>query len=316
MAQATWSTQVGIVKETAWGTAVGTPTDYLPVTNLKVDDKVTYLDDNAWRGAPVDVFNKLPGAGSSDVSWDGPVFPDTIGYLLGGLFGTDTKTGSAAPYTHKFTLNNTGQPASYTLTDAVNGSVRQASGVMFSEVGFKLDPSALFTYSAKGTGKLTTSVARPAASYSAVSASAGWRIVPKLGGVALTEVTSAELTITRALSPIPALGQQNATALFAGFMQASGKLTVVLEDDSHLTHYLNGDTMALDLSFMVGTADTQVGVDFTASKVLYSAYEKDRSKDYLEAQIDFTCLANTVDATGYGPLSVTVTNAVSATPYC
>ena len=313
MPQATWSTQLGIALEATAGTAVPA-TAFIPAENIKVDDKITLVDDKAWRGAPVDIYDQLQGPTISDLSWDGPVYPDTIGFLLAGVLGADDVTGSAAPYAHKFTLNNTAQPKTYTITDAVNGSIRQAAGVHFSEVSFKIDPSQLVTYTAKGQGNLTATTTRPTASYSAVRGSLGWNFAAKLGGVASTLVESADVTITRVQTPFYTLGQQNPN-IYDGIVSASVKLQMVMEDEAEITKFLASTSETLELSFTNGAGATQIGLDIVMSKAIYKTLVKDRSKDYVALQIEATALGNNTDvgaSGGFSPLSVTVTNAIAA----
>lgn len=316
MPQATWSTQAGIAKETTYGTAVP-PTAFLPVTSVKVDDKIGYIEDKAWRGAPVDTYSLIPGFSTSDIEINGPVFPDTIGFILGGLFGTDTLTGSTAPYAHAFSLNNGAVTPSYTITDAVNGTIRRASGVRFSEVEFTLDPNAIFTFQAKGTGRVSASTTRPTASYSALSATAGWNFVPTVGGTALSNVESASVTISRTLTQIPTLNGQTLYNVYPGLMTVSGKFTMVMEDETQLLNYLNGTQVPLDLAYSIGSGTTNSGVQIHCTQCQYTAATRDRSKEYVELQVDFTALGNITDGvSGYSPAKVTVSNAQATNTYC
>ena len=71
-------------KETQQGTAVaGTAT--IPVEKFDPEDKPVWLDDKALRGSMVESYGRQEGVIKTDFSMSGPVFGDTLGWLLGNL---------------------------------------------------------------------------------------------------------------------------------------------------------------------------------------------------------------------------------------
>lgn len=79
---------IGFGKETAGasGTAVAS-TNTFPMNKFTPVDKITYLEDDGWRGAMAGLYNMIQGVEISDLSMGGPFFADSIGYPLAGILG-------------------------------------------------------------------------------------------------------------------------------------------------------------------------------------------------------------------------------------
>lgn len=81
-----------VAKETQQGTAVpGTAT--IPVEKFDPEDKPVWLDDKAMRGSMVESYGRQQGVIKTDFSMSGPVFGDTLGWLLGNILGDVSYTG-------------------------------------------------------------------------------------------------------------------------------------------------------------------------------------------------------------------------------
>jgi len=298
------------------------PTDYFPVTSLEFSDKYDQLDDKGLRGSNVEVYNRVQGVVNSEISLGGDLYTDTIGYFLGGIFGATDFSGGT-PNTHAFSVKNTttGQPTAFVLYDFDVVNTRAFSGAKFSELQFKLDPSGLVTWSAKGMAMSSAVVTTPTASYSTVTASPAWQAVATIGGTSLMTVVSADFTIKRQLDIVQTLdGTQNPYAIFTGPCGVSGSMTIVMEDDTQLLNYLNASQPALDLTLTTGTGATQQYFQVHLTKCNYdSAVPKQTGKSYVELDVAFTGIANTTDATtagtGYSPAKVTIKNSKATGSY-
>lgn len=320
MPQPTFRSFLGIAKEVTFGTSVPA-TAFIPVKTLSPSDKLTLLDDQGMRGSMVDVYDKIAGPVYSEYGWDGDVFPDTIGWALAGVLGDLTTTGAAAPFTHAFsTLNSgTGQPPSYTLSDYYTISTRQFAGIKVSELGFKFSGDGLLSYSAKATGLASATTTEPTPSYTAVPPLAGWTGAVSIGGSSAAFVVDGECTIKRPVTVINTSdGSQAPYALWSGPVSASGKLTLVMEDDTQYLNYLNNSKPSLDVNFSQGAGAAAVQVKLHMTKAAFSGAEISRGKDYIELSVDYDALANTTDAGtsgGYSPIKATLQNAVASGTY-
>ncbi|WKK26567.1 phage tail tube protein [Streptomyces olivoreticuli] len=320
MPQPSFRSVLGIAKETTFGTPVAA-TAFLPVKTMGPKDQLKLLEDKGQRGSLVEAYDAIAGPVFSEYDFDGDVFPDTFGWALTGILGDLTTTGTSAPYTHSLAVLNTGtgQPPSYTISDNYSIGARQFPGARFSEVSMKFSGDAMVTYSAKATCLASATTSAPIPSYTAVPPLAGWVGAVTIGGAAATYVMEGECTIKRSVTPIHTVdGSQAPYALWSGPLTTSGKLTLVMEDDSQLTNYLTNAKPSLDINYQQGTGAAAVQVKEHMSKVAYTNAQIARGKDFIELTVDFAAMANTSDAGasgGYSPVKVTLQNAIAPGVY-
>lgn len=308
---------MGVAKEVTPGTPIA-PTAFIPVSPPSGKDALTMLADAGLRGAMVDEYDEIAGPRSGTFEFDGDVFPDTIPWALAGILGDVTTTGASAPYTHVISTQNggDGQTKSYTLTDYYAVAARAYPGAKFNEVDIKFTSDGMLTYSAKATTYGSKTATKPTASFTAVAPLATWIGVITVGGSAGLVVTDGEIDIKRPTTVIQAIdNSQDPAVIWGGPVSVEGKMTVVMEDDTELTKYLNNTASTLSVDFSSGAS---LQVKFDMSKVKYSAAEIGRGKDYVELAITFKAFANVTDvgaSAGYSPIKATVKNAVASGVY-
>lgn len=301
----------------ATGSTLAAPTAYLPVHTITPKDTVTQLQDKGWRGSMVDSYDVEAGMIVGSLDYDGDVYLDTVGYPLAGMMGDLVETGSSAPYTHTFALLNSGQgqPVAQCLTDYYTAGTRAYQSAMYSELDFKFSPDALLTYSAKTTSFGSQTTTKPTTSFSAVEPLVGWGGVVKIGGSVYADMTDAEIDIKRTVVPVkPINNSQQPSSIWVGPISVEGKATLIMEDDTYLTDYLNATKTSLDFVFTQGTGS----IEFHMSKVNLSAADISRGKEYIELPISFKAYGNNTDigaSAGYGPLVVTLINSVATGLY-
>lgn len=321
---------IGIAKETrptpgASPTAVAA-TDFIPFTAFTPFDNITYLDDKGIRGAMTEQFNVIQGKIYSEIDISGDVFPDTIGYIFGGVLGDVTTTASAAPYTHAMSLLNSqasnGQPPTFTISDYYglgSSSTRQFAGCQWASIDTKFSADALLTYSAKAMGYQSITAANPSASFSAVAPLPSWTGTTTLAGSVTAIMSEGNVNISRPVTPIHTVdGTQRPYQLFAGPLTVEGSLLLVLESDAQLNYYLNNTQPVLDIDFTSGAGASLVEVKFHMTKCAFTVARVERGKDYVELNVNYRAQANTTDvgATGgYSPIKVTLQNAKASGTY-
>lgn len=312
---------LGIAKETTFGTPVAA-TSFIPITGAPTPkDVVKFLQDKGMRGAMTDVYDQIAGIKSSTFDFAGDVFPDTFGFMLTGVLGDLTTTGASAPFTHAVSLLNSGdgQPPSYTITDYYAVNTRQYPGAKFNEVDFKFAADGMLTYSAKATALVSVPTTVPTASYTAVQPMAAWTGVVSIGGSAVHTVMDGNVNIKRPVAIIPTVdGSQAPHALWSGPLGVSGKLTLVMEDETQLTNYLMNTQPALDITFSTGAGASAVQVKFHMTQVMYQTADIGRGKEFIELAVAFTAKANSTDvgaSGGYSPIKATLQNALVAGTY-
>lgn len=320
MPQPTFQSFLGIAKETVYGTAVAA-TAFIPVKTMSPSDKLTLLDDQGMRGSMVNTYDRIAGPLWAEYDFDGDVFPDTLGWMATGVLGDLATTGASAPFTHSAAVLNsgTGQPPSYTLSDYYTINTRQFPGLRFSELGIKFSGDGMLTYSAKATSLASVTTTKPTSNYTAVQPLAGWVGAVSIGGSAAAFVVDGECTMKRSITVVhTADGTQAPYALWAGPVEASGKLTLVMEDDTQYLNYLNNSKPSLDINYQQGAGAAAVQVKLHMTKAAFTNAQISRGKDYIELSVDYDALANTTDigaSGGYSPIKVTLQNAVASGTY-
>ena len=313
-------TFVGVGKESTKGTGVAA-TAYIPVTTITPSDNVIYVPDTAMRASMANTFNEIQGPISSEVSVEGPVFPDTFGWPLAGLLGDITTTGASAPFTHAMSVKNSGdgQPTSHSLVDNYAAQCRRYAGLQWAELAVKYTADGVLTHTSKATGWGSATFAAPTPSFTTIPPQPGWRCVATIAGGAVTYVQEAEVDFKRTATPVFTLqNSQNPYSVFVGDLEVTGKLKLIMEDDTELTRYLTNTQPSMSLDLQQGAGAAVVEVKFVMTKCAYTNADIDRGADYVVLQVDFTAIANTTDAGasgGYSPIKATLQNAIASGTY-
>jgi hypothetical protein len=92
----------GVGRELTPGTAVASAA-VVEVDKIEPDEKVTGLIDKSLRGQMAEEYAYIQGTESADVSLNGPVYMDTIGYFLHNILGDYSATGSTPANATTFT---------------------------------------------------------------------------------------------------------------------------------------------------------------------------------------------------------------------
>lgn len=324
--QNTVRSYLGIAKEVTKGTPVA-PTDFIPVlaSKLKPADNIDPLYDEGLRGSLVKDYNYIQGRANSTFEFGGPVFADTFGYALGGILGDVTTTGGSAPYTHAFSIKNataTGadaQPTSFTLTDFYAANVRAYPGIQINNVNFKFTSDGLLDYDAKGMGWLSSTASTPTPSFSSVLPYPTWIGTISIGGTSVAYSTDGNIEMDRPVTPIYGMSNtKNPYQVFLGALETKGKVRFVMENDTQLLNYLNNTQPAITVNFTQGAGASLTQISFTVTKGAYTTGIIDRSKDFVEIEVDINAMANTTDTgstSGYGNIKWTLQNAKPSGTY-
>ena len=319
--QNTARSYIGIAKETTKGTAVTTPTAYIPViaSSVKPQDTYTPLYDEGLRGSIVKNYQYIQGRLYSTFDFSGAVFADTVIYPLAGVLGEDVVTGSA-PYTHTLALKNSAttaadaQPSAYTILDFYGANVRTWTGHQFSDFSLKWSADGLLEYDAKSTGWQSATVSTPTPSFSTVVPTAVWYGTVSVGGTQISNNTMGNIDMKRPVTPIYGISNvQTPYQVFLGALEVTGKATFLMENDTQLTNYLTNTQPALVFNWTTGTGATQTSIQATMTKGAYTLAVIERSKDFVEVNVDFNAQGNLTDAgtVGYSPIKWVIKNAVT-----
>ena len=311
---------LGVALETTEGTAVNA-TDFVPITinSFKPVDQVGALYDQGIRGSLVADYAYLQGRKHSEVDFGGPVFADGIGYWLASLLGDVTTTGASAPYTHAIALKNSvattgdAQPKSVTITDYYSAGTRQWAGQSVHDFALNFSADGLLDYTCKSMGWASATATAPTPTFSTVLPTQVWTGAVTIGGSAVATIQSGSLSMARKTEAIFGIGNtQNPFSIFQGGLTVTGKMTLIMEDDTQLTNYLNNVQPALTFTWATGTGSTATQVAFTTTKGAYTLAAIERGAEHVQVTVDFHAIGNTTDigtTAGFSPIKWTIKNA-------
>jgi hypothetical protein len=282
-----------------------------------------------------DEYNYIPGVKHSEFTGKGPMFMDAAGYLLNNILGDITTTGASAPFSHAFSLLNSGtaQPGTLTITDwqglPATNFARQYTGCALSELTISgKAESDLVMCEWKGLGWASNiAAAAPTSAPSTALPLAVWRSLVGLGGIASGGTLDStlgdwELKITRKLKQVfTAQNSQNPFITQRGGLVATMKLDFAApaaETNAYLAFINNTQPqiqIVIDNGLTLGAAlgmtiDVQVGA-YDTSKI-------DRGAEAVAYSGTVKPMSNTTNAGasgGYSPVKVTLRNAITAGTY-
>lgn len=322
---------LGVAKETSQGTAV-VMTATIPVEKFEPEDKPVWLNDRALRGSMVDEYGRQQGVVKTEFSMSGPVFGDTLGWLVGNILG-DVTTSGVGPFTHAFsTLNSgAGQPTSHTFTHfqgpVASVGARQYPGSCLSELSVKWNAETqLAMYDAKGLSwQSVIPGGAPTSAPSTVAPIPSWRAIlgiagPASGGTQVKTVMDGEFTVKRMLDAVfTSQLSQNPYIIQRGAVSVSGKLNFIAADESPYLAMIGNTQPQLQLILDNGVAGAgQVQLKVDCQLGAYNAAKPDFGKAAVGYQATFDAIANTTNAGtsgGYSPSKITLINSIAAGTY-
>jgi hypothetical protein len=298
-------TWVGLAKELTWGIPV-VPLYYIPFSDVKPLDTITYVADSGMRGALAKTYNQYPGTIQSTVEIDGDTFPDSIGLMLLSMLGQDTVVGSASPYAHTFKLARTTQPPSVTISYYDGTSERQYAGSVAEEMDFTWaqDAALAYTYKVDGCPSVVTTTGTPTTT--ATTPFMTWAFTATIGGSPKLNVIGFDVDIKRDKIYVQhaANNTQAPTAIVATTLSMSGKITFDKLDDSELIAYLTNTQPAVVLTGVQGTKI----ITFQMSQCAFTA-DTVTGKDVMQGEIVYEGCDNTTDM---GPGLIKLSNSIAS----
>lgn len=328
----------GIAKE-----AVATPGTAVAMTNtlnldvFKWEDKPVWLEDKAYRGVMGnDVFNEIQGVEYCDISSiGGPVYVDTLPFLLGNILGDMVESGTTAPYSHKACLLNptaaapTAQGTTHTLTayygPTATVGARVFSYFCLSQLVLTWDNATkMLTWSGKGSSFASQPAgARPTASPSALVPFAGWQSQFAVGGVnpgaSVKNLETFTITFNREVeNEFTGNNTQTPLAIARGGLSTTFAATFLAQDETYLNDMLNNSQPQIQGLFSTGTGATLKSIQIDAQQAAFTKAAADGSKKMWRWSTSGKCVFNSTNvgaSGGLGPASVTVQNAVATGTY-
>lgn len=315
---------VGVAKEASRGTGVA-PTLAIPKTNFNVEDKVTKARSEM-------DFGTIAGAGNQSLvtqKWaegdlEGDILLKSFGLLLLNLFGSESVAGSAAAgYTHTYTLTESSQHQSLTLTLSDDIGTRQFPLAMINSLEIEANLEECVKYTVGFMSKNSMDYATYNPTYVADAKLLGRHTAVKIAATTGDLAAASEIAVKSLKLKIEnntmldfKLGSIQPADILNQHIVISGELELNYEDRSYQALMLDGSYKALRITIANPdvTAGSSSGVptfQIDLSRVDFEGWENDAPNDEIATQkITFYALYDITNANVIN--SAFVINGVSA----
>ena len=313
---------LGVAKETVPGTAETAPTFWVPLISPNWTPNQTVINNEAMYGDMAKVHGAVTGSRYDTISYSThPVLDTLMPHMLALLGGTDTVTGTAAPYSHKVSLLNTGtgQPPSYTLWMFNGAEAWRMVGSVLGKVAVDLKADALGQVDLEWTGLAATKVTTPTNTPSTAAPWPGSNTVITVGGVTASTYSDVKLNYIREVKPIiTATGTATPYAIFGGAVEASIDVNGVYTGytGSELEKLITNSQQIITVACNAANDATHTGTWTHSVTRATKAQPKQSAGSWVEIDSTFEAISNATDAVGGGtsPCSFTLVN-TTATPF-
>lgn len=247
---------LGIARETTRGTAVA-PTYWVPKIDFAFDDAITKARSEAGVGTLADSEEAFVTTRYSTGDLTGEVRLDSIGLFLYGMLGSVSTAGPTdSAYTHSFSLSESNQHQSLSLTvaDPINTELYKLVMLDTFEINAALDEVVKF--SASFMGKKSNAWTTIADSYSAetkfTKKHVAVKVATNLAGLAAASAISIKslgFTVSKNTELDDVLGTAEPEDILNKSISIEGQLSLNYEDATFKDYFTNGTARALEIKF-------------------------------------------------------------------
>src|SRR5579864_7002326 len=309
---------VGIAKETVEGTFVAS-TAFIGCKKIDLHHPIDYARVEALRGSMVKEYGVVPTFKWGGIDLGGPVFADTIGWILAGILADLTNTGSAAPFMSAMSLKNSGngQPTTHSLNDNFVAGNQGVAGVKWTDLEIKWTAEGLLEFDAKAVGLSIADQSKPAASMTAILPTPTWIGALTIGGVAMSKSSDGSIKFTRSNKVMKLINNtQVPTTVMLMDLKVELKYKAVMDDETELTRYITNTQPSFVMDLLQGAGAALTELKFQCSQ---AAWDKDpkitqQAGEPVTIEAEMSAIPNATDAGasgGVSPCKVTVQSAVN-----
>lgn len=300
---------VGLARETVRGTAVAA-THWLPKSAVAFFDRVSKWQSQMNYGTIGDAAQANKIMEWSEGTIETELNDRAFGLILYAMFGTLVTTGpSDSAYTHTFSLENTSQHDSLTITLADPDRTDQYALCMLDSMEINITPDEMNTIVAGFKGRSGRQVAAASASYVSFNKFLGRHTTVKLatvvGGLAAASaisIKSMKVSVAKNVVMNNAIGTVWPDDINNQKFEITGEFELDLDDQTYRQLMLDGSYRAMRIQMT--NNDTLIGAtsrpDFKLdlARVHFENWEPNRPNDEIVTQkISFRALYDVTTAT-------------------
>lgn len=253
--------EVGVSVESVRGTAEVAVQKWVKKANATVVERAAKAIDPSTRGRMEDALGARVTKKWLEGSVDGVLHADAIGYVLHSLYGGVSSAPSGGATAHTFSVDQTVQHPTLTLTVKEGGVVQQSfAGCVAGEAVISATLDDYVRTSASFTGKGAVA-STEAPSYGTDSDFVARDITLKfadteggLAGATAVKATDVEITISQGVIPYHVIGAYEPSDVFNGEHSIEVKFTRAFSDETFKDLFL-GDGYKYAQVSIVGAAD-------------------------------------------------------------
>lgn len=248
-------TWLGVAKESTPGTAIVTPTLYVPTkSTLKQMVKREYLDEE--RGDRNADYDGITTTRWTDWDMKGPFYPDSMVYFLMAALGGDTVTqpnAAAAPTVYKHTIGLADIPPALTLHKSYASQFYYAPYSCVEKFSFKIGgPEKLMEFDASGKAIWATiNGSPPTPSFTQVQPFSGYAPTLKLFNAQTSDISEITINFEQKVTLwFPLNGVQDWITAYYGERKVHLDFTARFDNDTLYQRFRTGngyDMFSLDI---------------------------------------------------------------------
>lgn len=310
---------IGVARESVYGTAIASPTDWIPSTSPVWKPTFDLFVDDALRGTRAPQAAQVQGLRSDTVTFSTFLYLDSSYFLFRAALGLpDVVVGTAAPYSHSTSVQsaNNAQPAGTTVFwyDA-QGKTWQMPGSVIDSLKVTSDVTGLIKLDVTFMGLPATAINPPTNTPSLVQPAPSWNSTITVASTSMLNRSGWEWDIANNAYRVDAInGTQVPAAIGVGECIITGSINAIYQGstDVDLVDFLANTQPAMSIT-VNPVGDAVHGWTFQTSKVTYDAAEpNDGSNKYMQIKSTTKALTNATDVAGGGGLSNMLVTLVSA----
>jgi tail tube protein len=300
----------GVAREATSGTAITTPTLYVPTkTTFKAKKKRVYLNEE--RGDRNENYGVVDSVRQCDIDLKGPYYNDAHVYFLLGAMGVDTVTTPfSGVYSHALSLGNI--PPSLTITRGLDAACYQSPYAVVEKFELKYSADGkLLEFDTNLIGIWPTVVGSPPTpSYSTLLPFAGYLPTITLGGTASTDVNEMNIKYAQKISLwYPCNGSQDYITAYFGERMLEFDYIARFDNTTNYNKFraATNESLNVVLTGPIIASTYAQSLTINIPTVTYDEMDHDMGKDNILLKVKGKALAQTTQF-----FSITAQNSVAA----
>jgi len=243
-------TQVGIAKESVWGTYVN-PTTLAAVTDFSIDPTEGRIFDESMDGSlKATARASYAGRRWASISISTLAYPQLTGQFVMAALGIDSVSAVTGASRHTFAVSATTLPPSYTITAFDGNTSRYHAGCKLNSLSLTGSggESDAVTVQAEFIGLAGASTAKPSLTAESADPFLGWETQTVVGGSTITPYQSWTVNLNRNAQPILTLdGAQAPNDVIQSAIDGDFSVTTLYDDLTEVNRVYNHSKSSLKL---------------------------------------------------------------------